>query len=122
MKKVVIAILAALISAAAGAGNTGTAQLSWTAPTTDVDGVTLAPGSVKYNVYEGLSTTSMVKALTGLTTLAASRTGLQDGAVYYYYVTAVNTAGESVKSGTVSKTMPAALPSKPNAPTNVSAQ
>ena len=72
----------------------GQATLNWTAPT----------GAVSYDVYR--STTSGTEGntpyQTGITTTSFTDTGLTNGTVYYYQITAVNTVGQGNKSGEVS--------------------
>jgi len=70
----------------------GNAQvtLSWAA----------SAGAVSYNLYRatrsgGEGATPVIKGITGTT---YTNTGLKNGTVYYYQVTAVNAAGESAKS------------------------
>jgi fibronectin type 3 domain-containing protein len=80
---------------------------------------TASPGAASYNVYRGTSPGGEGPSplATGVTTTSFSDSGLTDGTTYYYQVTAVNSAGESVRSGEVSAT-PVAPPS---APTGVTA-
>ena len=71
----------------ATAGSGTTIGLSWSAAT----------GATSYNVYRGTSAggegTTAYK--TGVTGTSFSDTGLSPGSTYYYFVTAVNGAGES---------------------------
>lgn len=85
---------------------TGTATLSWTPPTQNTDGSTLAD-LAGYSVYYGTSTTSLtnkiVVANAGATSFTVSN--LVSG-TYYFGITAYNTSGiESVLSGIGSKTI-----------------
>jgi hypothetical protein len=83
----------------------GTATLSWVAPTTNTDGspVTLSA----FNIYSGTSSTSLAMIASvgsGVTQYAVN--GLAAGRTYYYAVTAVSTTGqESDYSNIGSKTI-----------------
>ena len=83
-------------------GGTNQVSLSWTA----------VSGATSYNVY--YATTSGVTKTSGAKiTNAASpyvQTGLAAGTSYYYVVTAVNSAGESVASAQATATTTAAAP------------
>ena len=98
------------------AGGTKQATLSWTAVT----------GASSYNLYwsttTGVTTANGTK-ISGVSTPAV-HTGLSDSSTYFYILTAVNSAGESVASVQVAATtLPANAPppSAPAAPTGVSA-
>lgn len=88
-------------------------QLSWTAVT----------GATSYNVY--YSTASGVTPASGAKVAGASSggavTGLTNGTTYYFIVTAMNLAGESAASSTVSATPNPPPPSVPTAPAGVTA-
>ena len=95
----------------------GQVQLSWSPPATGTAPLT-------YDVYE--STTS---ASSGFSLLAAgsnlagtgfTATGLTDGAIYYFRVTAANSVGEGPASSVVSAT-PTAKPTAPGPPLNLTA-
>ncbi|OAI52842.1 hypothetical protein AYO44_16410 [Planctomycetaceae bacterium SCGC AG-212-F19] len=77
-------------------------------------------GATSYNIYR--STTSGGEGATpyrtGVTTTSFTDTGLANGTTYYYQVSAVNSAGESAKSGEASA-IPILAP--PLAPTNLMA-
>jgi fibronectin type 3 domain-containing protein len=79
-------------------------SLTWTAST----------GAASYNVYRGTSPggEGANAVATGVTTTSFTDTGLTNGATYYYQVTAVNSGGESTRSGEVSAA-PVAPPSTP---------
>jgi hypothetical protein len=87
-----------------GDSTTGNASLSWTAPTTDTDGVPVT-GLSGYRIYVGRDTTNM--ELRGGTSGADSTTFLVSGlgkGTYYFAVTAYNYDGaESAKSNIGSK-------------------
>jgi fibronectin type 3 domain-containing protein len=74
----------------------GNAQvaLSWTAPT----------GALTYNIYRGTTSGGEVRVQTGVTTTTFTDSGLSNGQVYFYQVSAVNTGGEGPKSSEVSAT------------------
>ena len=98
------------------AGGTGQVTLSWTS----------VSNATSYNIYYG--TTSGVTTANGTkiagTTSPYVHTGLTSGTAYYYVVTAVNSAGESVASAQYSATTAAAPPPPPPvtaAPTGVTA-
>jgi fibronectin type 3 domain-containing protein len=91
------------------AGGYGQVTLGWGA----------VPGAVRYNIYRSTSTGGETLYKSGLTTTSFTDTGLTNGTTYYYEVSAVNSAGESVKSSEISAT-PAAT-SAPGSPTGLSA-
>ena len=70
-------------------------SLSWTAPSGDV-------GS--YSVYRSLTPGGEAAYAAGLTGTTYKDTGVTNGTLYYYQVTAINQGGESVKTGEVSAT------------------
>lgn len=100
----------------------GIASLSWTAPTTNVDGTPLTD-LTGYNVYQGNSPTVPTKVtVTPLPagTTSYTITGLGAG-TWYFAVTAISkSGGESTQgvsnSAVVTKTV---VPTKPNAPGSV---
>jgi hypothetical protein len=99
----------------ATAGN-GSVTLTWTAPV----------GAVTYNVYRGMSAGAegTTPIATGITATTFTDTGLTNGTVYFYVVTAVNAnvnhvpvlPSESAPSAEVSATAGATAPA---APTNL---
>lgn len=113
MNKIIVLltlVAVALLASPAHAG-TGTAQLSWTAPASYTDGSAIPAGTaITYNVYTGLSASSMAKKLSGVSLKSASFTGLDNGATTYFYVTAVVAGIEGAKSAIVSKAIPALAP------------
>lgn len=99
-------------------GYTTTAQLSWTAPTANVDGST--PANVSgYVVYSGASPTALaVLASVGATVLGYQAT-IGIGSTYFAVETYNANApppGDSVMSNVVSKTVKAPTTSIPNPP------
>lgn len=97
--------------------SSGQVQLSWSAPATGT-----APFT--YDVYE--STTSatsgfrLLEGGSGLSATGFTATGLSNGTVYYFRVTATNALGEGPPSAVVSAT-PSAKPTAPGAPTGLTA-
>lgn len=77
--------------------------ISWAASASTVTG---------YNVYKfagvcsGTSLTSFTRVANGITALTFTDSGLADGAVNCYFVTAINATGESQSSGTLQVTSP----------------
>ncbi len=85
---------------------TGSADVSWTPPTTNTDGSTLT-NLAGYNIYYGTSPSALTQKLqvtnAGLTDYVVS--GLTSG-TWYFAVTAYTTSGtESALSGIASKTI-----------------
>lgn len=86
---------------------------------------TAASGATSYNVYR--STAPAVQVIAGNkvssanTATSYSDTGLTATTAYYYKVTAVNSAGESIGSAEVAGTTPAPAVAVPAAPTGLSA-
>jgi fibronectin type 3 domain-containing protein len=79
----------------ATAGN-GQVTLSWTA----------SLGAISYNIYRGTTAgdEAAIPVQTGITSTSFTDLGLTNGTKYYYQVSAVNAAGESLRSGEVSAT------------------
>jgi subtilisin-like proprotein convertase family protein len=87
-------------------GGNAEVVLNWTAPTNDGGAVITS-----YNVYKGTSSGGeSFQASANATSYTA--TGLTNGTTYYFVVTAVNGAGESLVSNEASAT-PATLPGPP---------
>jgi cellulose 1,4-beta-cellobiosidase len=62
-------------------------------------------GATSYNVYRSDSSSgSFSNIATGVTSTGYSNTGLANGSTWWYYVTAVNSGGESGSSNVVSGT------------------
>jgi len=84
--------------------SSGTATLSWTAPTRNTDGSTLT-NLAGYRIYYGTSSSSLTKTISinsaGLTTYVVSDLA---PATYYFAISAVNSSGtESTRSSVSSK-------------------
>jgi fibronectin type 3 domain-containing protein len=78
-------------------------------------------GSTSYNVKRATSAGGTFTVIaSGVTALTYSDTSVANGTTYYYVVSAVNSAGESADSATVSAT-PVAPVVTPNAPTGLTA-
>lgn len=115
MKKLFIFLLLAPFSAFAA----NTATLTWVAPTTNTDGTPLS-GACSYNVYQGLSATTLTKTATGISTLTyAVSTGLIDGTQYFFSVSCTVGGIESAQSNVGSKTF---SPGTPSVPTTLTVQ
>lgn len=113
-----LAILASTVSFAAaptcvtGAkGAAPAASITFTAPTTNADGTTIASGTaISYNLYQGTASGAEVKVGTALAGSPITvATGLTD-TTFYWYVTAVDANGESAPSNEVCKIFPASPP------------
>jgi hypothetical protein len=108
----ILALVLTLFATLALGQTAPTATLTWTAPTTYSDGTTI-PSSVTltYNIYQGISATSLVKVATGVTAVTSSiNTGLADGTTYYWAVTAVAGGLEGAQSNVGTKTFAAVAP------------
>jgi len=93
----------------ATAGNTQV-MLSWTA----------SSGATSYNVKRSTTNGSGYQTVSSPATNSFTNTGLTNGTIYYYVVTAVNSSGESSASSQASAT-PAAAPQPPATPTGLTA-
>lgn len=94
-----------LVSGVSFAQTAPSAKITITAPTTYSDG-TAIPSTVAltYNLYQGLSATTLVKVASGLTALSNTvTTGLSDGQTYFFAVTAVAGGLEGAQSNVGSK-------------------
>lgn len=78
-------------------GDTSSVSLQWTAPAQ----TGTAPVS-SYSIYRGTSAGAETPLASGIAGTSFTDTSAVAGAVYYYVVTAVSTAGESVRSSEVS--------------------
>ncbi|MBI5192590.1 MAG: fibronectin type III domain-containing protein [Nitrospirae bacterium] len=88
----------------------GEAALSWTAPTTNVDGTTLTDLS-GYKVYYGTSSGTYNSTVDAGNVTTTNIINLTEMVTYYFVVTAYDTAGnESNYSNEVSKTIPDSTP------------
>ena len=93
-------------------------DLSWTAPSSD-GGASIS--GYRIEVSTNGSSWSDLVANTGSITTSYSHTGLTAGSTRYYRVSAINSAGTGSASNTDSATTEAAPPTKPGAPTGLSA-
>jgi len=99
-----------LPSAIIPVSNPNTAILTWVAPTTTAAGAPLPAGiALTYNVYRGMSATTLTK-LTNVSALTyTDPAGSTTPTTYFYAVTATcSTCTESAESAIVSKTIVAA--------------
>jgi hypothetical protein len=137
MKKIMFSIIAAAAILVVGCGhgivpsnktntNTTTTPLPPTQLTATAGNaqVVLAfygvPGATSYNIY--YSTTSPVTvssstSILGITQAPLTQTGLTNGTTYYYIVTGVNSAGESLPSNQATATPLAPIPPAPTGST-----
>jgi hypothetical protein len=104
-----------LISAVAQSAGP-TANLLWTAPTTNTDGSAVV-GALTYNVYQGAQGAALVKvasAISGTTTNITA--GLASGSTQCFAVSAIEGGVEGAQSNTACAAIP--VP-KVNAPTQI---
>lgn len=89
-----------------GSGSTGTASLSWTAPTTNTNGSALTD-LAGYHIYYGRSPSSMTTAVTVANPAATSyRIGNLPRGTWYFAMEAYTTGGmDSALSNTGSKSV-----------------
>jgi hypothetical protein len=100
-------LLPAFTITVAPASNSGTASLSWSAPTQNTDGSSLT-NLGGYRVYHGTSAGSLtdVRTISGANTTSFQFTALASG-THYFSITAFNTDGvESALSAVGSKMIP----------------
>jgi len=99
-------------SCAAGAQDTApVVTLTFTPPTTNVDG-TPVNGPLTYNLYQGTALGAETRAAIGVTgSPDIINSGLKGGTTYYFELTAVDANGvESARSNEACKTFPVAPP------------
>lgn len=99
-------------SCAAGSQNIApVATLTFTPPTTNLDG-TPVNGPLTYTLYEGASSGAETKAATGITASPyLVNSGIKGGTTVYFELTAVDANGnESPRSNEACKTFPVAPP------------
>jgi len=100
---------AAAFSGSGGGGGVPPAPTGLTAVAGD-DQVALqwtaTPGATSYNVYDGTTSggESPIPIAMGVTGTSTTITGLSDGTTYYFYIVAVDAAGNSMNSQQVSAT------------------
>jgi len=90
-----------------------TATLTWTAPTKNQDGTTIAKLPLTFNVYMGtVQGTYPTKIVSGVSTLTSTVTAnLASGTTYYFVGTAVDSSGgEGAQTNPVCKAFPATTP------------
>ena len=120
LKSILLTLLAfAVIPAAmatetcylAKAGVAPTATITFTPPTKNTDGTTIT-GTLTYDLYMGTASGAEKVVAVGLTgTPITYDANLTDGTTYYFYVTALNSAGNaSAPSNEACITFPAATP------------
>gem|GEM_PF-3939337 len=80
-------------------------NITWTMPASDA-------AITGYNVYRGTSPGAMT-LLTAVSSLGFNDTGVENGAAYYYAVSAISEVGEGAMSGAVSAT-PSTVPGDPS--------
>jgi hypothetical protein len=104
------AVAAAPTCVAGVKGAAPAASITFAAPTNQSDGTVLTL-PVTYNLYQGTASGAETKVAS---TLAGSpisvSTGISSATTYYWYVTVVDSNGESAPSNEVCKIFPAALP------------
>jgi hypothetical protein len=112
LSKFLLSFAAIACSSAALAAGTGRADVSWTAPTTDVNGATLVNPLTAFTVYRGTKAdgSDLVKLATTAGTAAAYADSALPFGTWCYAVTASNAAGESDKSAVACKTITEARP------------
>ena len=100
-------------TAVSAMGGANQVTVSWPAVT----------GATSYNLYRSTTsgvTTALGTRIAGVTSPYVN-TGLSAGTAYYYIVTAVNSAGESIASAQTTATTNAPSPAVPNAPAGLTA-
>ena len=111
MKKSLLCVLALAASSACFAQRSAT--LDWTAVTTYADGTPIAPAVVTYGIYQGLQGQPKTKVATAATNTATISSGLAQGTVVCWQVSAIANAKESTLSNEACKTFPQEAPSPP---------
>lgn len=93
-------------------GSPPTASVTFTAPTLQADGTAIPTGTtLTYNVYQGTASGTEVKVASGVAGSPITiTTGLTSATTFYWYVTAVDSGGESAASNEACKTFPASPP------------
>lgn len=92
-----------VVESTAGGGSGNSTILTWTAPTTNVDGTSLT-NLAGYKVYYGTASGNYATSVDVGNVTTYTVTGLSSGTTYYFAVTAYNTnSGESGFSNEVSK-------------------
>ncbi len=99
------AVPAAPVVKAGNSATSGKPMLTWNA----------VSGATSYKVYRATSQNGTYSLLGTVTATSYINTGAKDGVTYYYKVKAVNSAGESAYSNTVSGQSKSVTP-KPSAP------
>jgi hypothetical protein len=118
MKYFLLVVLIALIVTTVWDGNAEAASvpLTWDAPITNADGTPITNFVGGYRIYRGTVTgtyTTNTTFTNPAATVTTNVTGLTNGTLYFFVVTAVNTFGnESGYSNEVSKVAVEATPGK----------
>lgn len=106
-----VAAHAAPVCVVDNSGGVPTATISITIPTLQTDGTPIPAGTaLTYNLYQGTTPGSEVKVASSTGLVVSVKTGIVDGATYYWYVTTSDASGEGPPSNEVCKTFHAALP------------
>lgn len=95
------------------------ALLTWVPPTSNVDNTPLTD-LTSYNLYQGSTSTNLTQVASIKAPATAYSTAALAPGTYYFYLTAVDSAGlESAPSPIVSATIAPATAAKPAAPTHL---
>lgn len=109
MKRFALMILS-LFATVAIAQVVRTATISWTAPTTNVDGSTIT-SAITYNLYQGAKgSATKPQVATGISAGSKIVTGLPAGEVCFEVTAVTAVGGESAHSNEACKTFPQPAP------------
>jgi hypothetical protein len=111
MKALIVAALALLVTSISAAQTASTlVNLSWTAPTLNIDGTTIA-GKLAYNLYQGNKGSTFTKVASALPGVSTSVTSTTAGSCFA--VTTLETVGTSTTESALSTTVCAFQPNSP---------